>query len=30
VINHTDAELAMIESLVGRGVPFDPSGYRNY
>jgi len=30
VINHTDAELAMLESLVGRGVPFDPSGYRNY
>jgi len=28
VINHTDAELAMIESLVGRGVPFDPSEYR--
>jgi hypothetical protein len=27
VINHTDAELAMLESLVGRGVPFDPSGY---
>jgi len=30
VINHTDAELAMLESLVGRGVPFDPTGYRNY
>jgi len=28
VVNHTDAELAMIESLVGRGVPFDPSEYR--
>jgi hypothetical protein len=27
VINHTDAELSMLESLVGRGVPFDPSGY---
>ena len=30
VINHTDAELAMLESLVGRGVPFDPTGYRSY
>lgn len=30
VINHTDAELAMLESLVGRSVPFDPSGYRSY
>jgi hypothetical protein len=30
VINHTDAELAMLESLVGRGVPFDPAGYRSY
>lgn len=30
VINHTDAELALLESLVGRGVPFDPTGYRNY
>jgi hypothetical protein len=30
VINHTDAELAMIESLVGRSVPFDPSGYSRY
>ncbi|MEO8718895.1 MAG: hypothetical protein ABI423_11820 [Burkholderiales bacterium] len=27
VINHTDAELKMLESLVGRGVPFDPSDY---
>jgi len=27
VINHTDAELSMLESLVGRGVPFDPSRY---
>jgi hypothetical protein len=27
VINHTDAELAMLESLVGRGVPFNPAGY---
>jgi hypothetical protein len=30
VIDHTDAELAMLESLVGRSVPFDPSGYRSY
>jgi len=30
VINHTDAELAMLESLVGRSVPFDPTGYRSY
>jgi len=30
VINHTDAELAMLESLVGRSVPFDPSGYSRY
>jgi len=27
VINHTDAELALLESLVGRQVPFDPSDY---
>ncbi|MEX2241156.1 MAG: hypothetical protein WD775_10755 [Burkholderiales bacterium] len=27
VINHTDAELAMLESLVGRGVPFDSTRY---
>jgi len=27
VINHTDAELIMLESLVGRTVPFDPSRY---
>jgi hypothetical protein len=24
VLNHTDAELALLESLVGRSVPFDP------
>jgi len=30
VINHTDAELAMLESLVGRGVPFDPTDYNRY
>lgn len=29
VINHTDAELTMLESLVGRSVPFDPFG-QNY
>ena len=26
VINHTDAELSMLESLVGRSVPFEPFG----
>ncbi len=26
-INHTDAELILLESLVGRKVPFDPSRY---
>jgi len=30
VINHTDAELTLIESLVGRRVPFDPADYRSY
>lgn len=30
VINHTDAELAMLESLVGRKVPFGPTDYRSY
>jgi hypothetical protein len=30
VINHTDAELSMIESLVGRNVPFDPTDYKRY
>jgi hypothetical protein len=29
VLNHTDAELSMLESLVGRSVPFDPFG-QNY
>lgn len=28
VINHTDAELILLESLVGRKVPFDPAKYR--
>ncbi|HXF66431.1 MAG TPA: hypothetical protein VNK67_07035 [Burkholderiales bacterium] len=27
VVNHTDAELILLESLVGRKVPFDPSRY---
>jgi ribosomal 50S subunit-recycling heat shock protein len=27
VVNHTDAELVLLESLVGRKVPFDPSRY---
>jgi hypothetical protein len=27
VINHTDAELILLESLVGRTVPFDPKTY---
>lgn len=30
VINHTDAELKLLESLVGRNVPFDPGLYKNY
>lgn len=30
VINHTDAELKLLESLVGRTAPFDPTDYRNY
>lgn len=27
VVNHTDAELILLESLVGRKVPFDPKSY---
>ena len=27
VLNHTDAELVLLESLVGRKVPFDPKSY---
>jgi hypothetical protein len=27
VINHTDAELVMLEALVGRKVPFTPGRY---
>ena len=30
VINHSDAELEMLESLVGRSVPFDPTEYSRY
>jgi hypothetical protein len=30
VVNHTDAELILLESLVGRQVPFDPSQYKGY
>lgn len=30
VINHTDAELTLLESLVGRRVPFDPADDRGY
>lgn len=29
VLNHTDAELVLLESLVGRYVPFDPGLYRS-
>ena len=28
VVNHTDAELTLLESLVGRKPPFSGSGYR--
>jgi hypothetical protein len=27
VVNHTDAELILLESLVGRQVPFDAKSY---
>ncbi len=30
VLNHTDAELAMLESLVGRKPPFAGKGYKPY
>lgn len=30
VVNHTDAELVLLESLVGRSVPFDPALYKSY
>jgi hypothetical protein len=30
VINHSDAELMLLESLVGRSVPFDPAGGYRY
>ena len=29
VVNHADAELVLLESLVGRNVPFDPGLYRS-
>jgi hypothetical protein len=29
VVDHTDAELMLLESLVGRFVPFDPGLYRS-
>jgi hypothetical protein len=29
VVNHTDAELVLLESLVGRSVPFDQGLYRS-
>jgi hypothetical protein len=29
VLNHTDAELVLLESLVGRNVPFEPTQYQN-
>ncbi|MDA1117742.1 MAG: hypothetical protein O2979_06980 [Proteobacteria bacterium] len=30
VINHSDAELTLLESLVGRRPPFDPTDYSRY
>jgi hypothetical protein len=30
VINHTDAELMLLESVVGRNVPFDSADYGSY
>jgi len=30
VINHSDAELTLLESLVGRSPPFDPADYSRY
>ncbi len=30
VINHSDAELTLLESLVGRSPPFDPADYGRY
>jgi hypothetical protein len=30
VVNHTDAELTMLESLVGRKPPFEGKGYEAY
>ena len=30
VVNHTDAELVLLESLVGRNVPFEAGAYKNF
>jgi hypothetical protein len=30
VLNHTDAELELLESLVGRQPPFTGKGYKRY
>jgi hypothetical protein len=30
VLNHSDAELVMLESLVGRNVPFSPDSYKSH
>ena len=30
VVNHTDAELVLVESLVGRNVPFEAGAYKNF
>jgi len=30
VVNHTDAELVLLESLVGRNVPFEAGVYKNF
>jgi hypothetical protein len=30
VLNHSDAELVMLESLVGRIVPFSPDSYKSH
>ena len=30
VVNHTDAELVLLESLLGRNVPFEAGAYENF
>jgi len=30
VVNHTDAELVLLESLLGRNVPFEAGAYKNF